>query len=237
MPPAMERAAACRTLMVHGWLANQPPDFQAALLARATLVAFRAGEPVFHVQDRPGGIYGIADGAIAVLVATERRTPRLAHVLRCGIWFGHGPLFGGGTRKLGFRAMEFASTMHVPLQALDDLAQASIPGARALGSLANSNMDVAIAAVTDLLIPRAEQRIAATLLRVAGVAAGAGQGDPRGCRMTQADLAEMANASRQVVNQTLAGFASRGWVGLGYQRITILDAQALAQLVEASDGG
>jgi CRP-like cAMP-binding protein len=232
----MERAAACRTLLARGWLASQPPDFQAALLARATLVAFRAGEPVFHAQDRPGGIYGIADGAIAVLVAAERRAPRLAHVLRCGIWFGHGPLFGGGTRKLGFRAMEAAVMMHVPLQALDDLAQASITGARALGSLANSNMDVAIAAVTDLLIPRAEQRIAATLLRVTGVTARVRQGEPRGYRMTQADLAEMANASRQVVNQTLAGFASKGWVGLGYQQITILNSLALAQLAEASDG-
>lgn len=224
----MQRGEAKAILRKHGWLATQPPAVQAALLARARPVAFAAGAPVFHIDDEPGGMYGLAAGAVGILVATFGRAPRLAHVLRRGAWFGHGPLMTGGRRVLGFRAMEPTVALLVPLAALDAMSRASIEGARSLAVLANANMGIAIATVSDLLITRADRRIAAVLLRATGAAQEAEPADPAGCRLTQVDIAEMANASRQLVNATLARFAQKGWIGVGYQRIAVHDAAALA---------
>ncbi|MBR0662040.1 Crp/Fnr family transcriptional regulator [Neoroseomonas oryzicola] len=231
----MERDEAGRILLASGWLARQPPAVSAAVMRRARPVPFQAGEHVFHADDAPGGIYGIAAGAIGILVATGGRAPRLAHILRQGAWFGHGPLMTGGRRALGFRAMEPSVTLHIPLAALDELSRASLEGARSLAVLANANMGVAIATVSDLLIARADRRIAAVLLRATGAAQGVPPTDAEGYRLTQAELADMANASRQVVNRTLAGFARQGWIASGYQRIAIRDAAALAAFATPPD--
>jgi CRP-like cAMP-binding protein len=127
--------------------------------------------------------------------------------------------------------MEPCVALHVPLAALDALARGNPEGARAFGVLVNANMAVMTAAVSDLLIPRPDRRIAAVLLRVAGVSAVG----PAAPHLSQADLAEMANASRQLVNRTLAGFVARGWVAQHYRRIAIRDPAALAAFANAAD--
>jgi CRP-like cAMP-binding protein len=231
----MDRAAAETALLRQGWLAGMAPGFQKAALAAARPVTFDAGEPVFHIGDEAGGIYGIAAGGVGILVATEGRLPRLAHVARCGIWFGHGPLMTGGRRVLGFRAMEPTTTLHVPLAALSDLSRRDVDSAFGLTVLANANMAVAIAAVSDLLIARADRRVAAILLRATLGAGGTPPPDAEGYRLTQGDIAEMANASRQTVNRCLRDFARRAWISLGYQRIAIRDAAALAAFANAEE--
>jgi CRP-like cAMP-binding protein len=227
----MDRDAAESVLLAHGWLAGLSRDLASALLRRARLVGYAARVAVYHADDPPGGIYGIAAGAFGILAAPEGREPRLAHLLRRGAWFGHGPLLGGGRRALAVRAMEPSVALHLPLAALEEVARGSIAGARSMALLANANSAVAAATVADLLIPRAVPRIAATLLRVTGAA----PADTGGYCLTQAELGEMANASRQVVNRALARFERNGWIALGYQRIAVLDPAALAAFANAAD--
>jgi len=222
----MERARAEAILLAQGWLAEVPRGVRAALLARARLVSFAAGAPVFHIGDEAGGIYGIAGGAFGVLAATEGRSARLCSVLRRGAWFGHGPAVARGRRALGFRAMEPSVALHVPLAALTALARQA-EGAMSLALLAHANMSLAITTVSDLQVARADRRVAAALLRATGVARGIPPADPAGDRLTQAEIGEMANASRQAVNRALGRFARQGWIALGYQRIAVTDPRAL----------
>ena len=233
----MDRAAAEAALLRHGWLVGMAPGFRKALLALARPVVFDAGETVFHAGDEGGGIYGIAEGGVGILVATEGRLPRLAHVARRGIWFGHGPVLTGRRRALGFRAMEPTATLHVPLAALSALSRGGTEAALGLGALANANMDLSIATVSDLLIARADRRVAAILLRATSGAGGTPPADPDGYRLTQGDIAEMANASRQTVNRCLRDFAARGWIRLGYQRIAVGNPAALAAFASAEERG
>ena len=82
--------------------------------------------------------------------------------------------------------------------------------------------------IDDLLIPRADRRIAAVLHR-------AGWLQSRSIPISQEDLGAMANASRKQVNAALARFERRGWVVHAYRSIEISDAKALLHFASGID--
>ena len=225
----MERASIEAILAARGWLADCEPALRRAILERARPVFFSMDEFVFHAGDLAGGIYGIARGGIALSVATTVAAPSIATILRLGAWFGHGPLVAERRRMLSFRAAEPSVTLHLPLPAIRELSGANIAAARSFADLANFNMGAALRAVSDLLIPHTDRRIAATLLRVTCADEGGCTEYPAGFRLRQAELGEMANASRRSVVRALAVFEARGWVALGYQRITVSAPVQLAR--------
>jgi CRP-like cAMP-binding protein len=237
----MDRTRAKTVLLAGGWLAQQTPDFRTRLLALGQLRPFAPGDPVFHAGDAAGGIYGVVAGGFAVEMPTAQGGSVTATIIRPPVWFGYGAHTSRRQRILTYRASEAAWALHVPLPALDELARTLPDASRAIGAVAEFAMDVAIQTVSDLLIRPAEGRIAATLLRVTAAGEGALPDDPAGFRLTQAELGEMANASRAVVNRTLGAFERRGWIRSGYQRIAVMDAAALAAFVsgagEARDDG
>ncbi len=225
----MQRAEIDAVLAKRGWLAGYDARLRQAILARARPAIFAADDVVFHAGDLAGGIFGIARGAFVVALAPTAAGPAAATIIRAGVWFGNGPLVAGRRRMLSFRAAEPSVTLHLPLNAIRELSAARIEAARCFADLAGLNMAAAIRTASDLLIPRTERRIAATLLRITSADEGECPDDRTGFRLRHADLGEMANASRRSVVQALATFEARGWVALGYQRIAIVDAVGLAR--------
>ncbi len=225
----MKRTEAERIAISHGWLAGQPRSFQPGLLRRAELKHFDAGAFVYHAGDDPGGIYGIVRGAFAIYLPLVRGGTRMVHIARTGVWFGQGPMNIRRDRKMSFRASEEAAVLHVSLPALNEIVARDPMTLRSFGALTEINLEIAATAVRDLLIRRADQRIAATLLRVTSADSGSPSDDPSGFSLTQSELGEMANASRDLVNRTLAGFEARGWISKSYNRIAIGNLEALAE--------
>lgn len=116
----------------------------------------------------------------------------------------------GKSRSLAFRAMEGATVFYISLQAVETVSQ-SLPEARwQFASLAEHNLETTIRVVSDLLIRRSDRRIAAVLLRVAGVPDDGRSREFHECSLTQSDLAELANVSRHLVNATLKAFEDHG---------------------------
>lgn len=231
----MDRAAAERALRAKGWLAEQPPVIQAELLRHARLLQIAAGDYAYQIEDPPGGIHGVAKGGFAVHVTAENSGPHLAHIIRSGTWFGDSSVLTGRPRRVGVQAVETALVLYVPLDPLEQLAHSSAAFALSLGRLSSTSFRILAGVVSDLLIRRADRRIAATLLRVTGVQHGEKPDDPAGFRLTQSELGEMANASRHVVNRTLGRFEASGWVSCSYNRIAIRKPKALAAFVREGD--
>jgi len=223
----MERAEIEAVLGSRGWLAAYGAAFRAAVFERTHIARISPDQVLFHVGDLAGGIHGIARGAFAVSVATAAATPAVATIVRSGVWFGNGPIVAERRRLLSFRAAEPSVTLHLPLAAIRELSAASIEAASAFADLASVNMQVAVRVVSDLLIPGADRRIAATLRRVTRADEGEGPDDPLGFRLRQAELGEMANASRRSVVRALAAFEAKGWIGISRHRIAVRDAAAL----------
>jgi hypothetical protein len=72
------------------------------------------------------------------------------------------------------------------------------------------------------MIPQPDRRIAAVLVRSAGV-----QDEPT-VRASQTELGRLANASRKLVNKALHQFAAAGWIVQHYGAIQIHNVQALS---------
>ncbi len=208
---------------------------RARFIAASRPLAVARGERVYLAGDGPGGIYGVVSGGIGVEGSTAHLGPRLGHVMRAGGWFGEGPALRGGERRLGYRALEDSRLVVVPLPAVQQLQRDDLGITRLLATISEISSGIAALSVRELLIPDAAQRIAAVLLRVTGAHEGVEPSDPAGFLLTQAELGEMANASRHHVNRVLQQFARAGWIATSYNHMRLLDPQALTAFACSDD--
>lgn len=216
----MRESLAEIALQKAGWLADQPDWLRDCLLASARLRSFRRGEYAFHVDDEPGGIFGVAEGSFGVLVPSGGEVA-ICHLMRAGAWFGGGPILTAGRRTLSFRAVEASQALFVSLAELQAIGARQPELYRRLGALSEHIMNsIAARVVGDLLIPSGEQRIAAVLARLAGQ-------PPAAIPLSQQVIGQISNSSRDRVNRTLRRFEESGWVELGYQAVLVTDLAAL----------
>lgn len=221
----IDRAEAERRVLQTGWLADQAEDVRRAVLKAARLVSYPVGEFIFHAGDAEGGLYGVVTGGVGVHLPSDEGMSVLVHVLRCGLWFGYGPLVRGRRRSLSFSVTEPSILFHVPLSHAQEIAHRSPSHQRAILSVSEYGMDVAAKVIETLLIRNTDRRVAATLLRVAPVPQDSSPSTD--VYLTQSQLGEMANAERQVVNRALKRLEVKGWIRVSYGRIEILDIAAL----------
>lgn len=228
----MQDEALHNKVLASGWLREKPPQFQAALLREARIVLFETTSYTHHIGDHPGGFYGIINGSFGVITQNPVIGTVMGHIMRSGDWFGQRPMVVGKSRSLAFQALESSSVLYVSLQAVEKITQSVAEARWHFASLAEHNLETTIRIVSDLLIRSSDKRIAAVLLRIAGIAE---EDDPKGqyvCTLRQSDLAELANVSRHVVNATMKNFEGSGWIKVGYGKISILNAGALWSFLE-----
>lgn len=227
----IDRAEAERRILARGWLADQSDDMHRAVLKAARLVLYPAGEFVFHAGDSEGGLYGVVSGGVGVHLPTETGETYLAHIVRTGTWFGYGPFVRGRRRSMSFSLIEPSLLFHLPLATAQEIAARSPVHQRAVLSVSEYGMDVATRVIETLLIRNTDRRVAATLLRIAPLPET--ERAPCEIQITQAQLGEMANADRQVVNRVLKRLEAEGWLQVSYGRISITDAAAIRESARA----
>lgn len=222
-------------LKQRGWLSRRPRKFQQDLLQYGRRIRYSANEFVFHLDDRPAGIYGIASGTFGLLAATELAEPRLGHLLHPGAWFGEGPLLTGARRRLAAQARTAGEVVYVSLSDLNALCATDPAWHRHLATLAHENLTVAAGIIAELQLCGSEARLAAVLLRAAGRTAIETRKELFPVRLSQKELGEMANVSRQVTNSILRRWQDRGWVDVRYGEVVVADVGSLLERTTARD--
>lgn len=224
----IDRTTAERILSERGWLPQVPEDFRGELLKRAKLIHVGAGEPIFHLGDPAGGIYGLASGTVSISIAPEGETPRLVVLGIPGHWTGEACFLTRKPRRGDLRAIRETTLLHLPLDVLDQMAAADPHVAHHVAQILVMSVEFALHVIHDLQKPEPDRRIAAILQRAtwSGTAS---------VPITQSEVGVMANASRKQVNAALKRFAEAGWVTNTYRSITVIDAEALRR-VAAGDG-
>ncbi len=218
-------AKAKSVLTSVGWLSEQPEAFQSEVLRRAVLVRFAPGDVIYRLGDPLGGVYALVAGAVTVTTAPPAATPRLLHVGMPGSWIGEGCFLIREPRRVGMKAAIETWMMHLPLDAMDQIASNDPLAVRRFTKILMNNLDILVRAFYDLQNPDHDRRVALALLRVASR-----QGNV--VPLSQSELGVMSNALRKQVNAALRRFAAEGWVKKGYRSIAIQDVEALRRFAE-----
>ncbi len=230
-----ETAFSDQVLHEAGWLSRLPADFRSAWMARANHFKVPRGEMLYRDGDEGRCLYGLISGTMAITIGPPRLAPRLINIMHPGTWFGVGPLLRSGGRTMEFRTAESSRLVRVSGAAIDQMAARFPDTPKHIGALAMFGHDVASQVATELLIPFSARRVAAVILRIATPPAEEARVGPQGVRVTQAQLAEMANVSRNLANNALRDFRAAGWLESGYNRIRVTDRDALAAFAYGED--
>lgn len=246
----MRRSDIHIILTSRGWLAEIDPALAAAVVKAGRPLTLRKGERLYNPEDNPGGMFGVVAGGM--LMATEGRDglPLPGHIARRCHWFGYGSVLEKQRRSMIMSANEPTVLLHVPLAELERL-RAEFPAAnRAYGKLATLGEALYLATVADLLIRDTDRRLAGVLLRVSGAEPPpyhpgyrptqeelACWSNPEGVPLTQALLAELANASPHTVARFVERASQAGLIDWRYGRVRILDTVALASFAAGESSG
>lgn len=237
----MQRSDLNKTLTSRGWLAEIDPALAAALLKAGQPLSLRRGQGLYGPEDSPGGMFGVVEGGMLMSTLGRDGLPLPGHIARRCHWFGYGSVLDKQRRSMIMTANEPTVLLHIPLSELETL-RAEFPTAtRAFGKLATLGEALYLATVADLLIRDTDQRLAGVLLRVSGAEPPPyfpGHRptdeelslclDPRGVPLTQALLAELANASPHTVARFVERASQAGMIEWRYGRVRILNVVSLA---------
>ncbi|MDJ0978671.1 MAG: Crp/Fnr family transcriptional regulator [Erythrobacter sp.] len=225
-------------LMKRGnWLATLPGNLADELVASAMIMRAEPGQLVYRLGDSPGGLYGVVTGSVRVEIETPRDSSKLIGILQRGAWMGHRPSFLGKTHRTAtLRAVGDCVLLNVSLASVRELLSRGPDWALALASLMDWYVRIAEVAISDLMIPELRQRVAATLLRMANYPFGLPGDGGWLVPLTQSDLAEVANCSRDNIRLAMADFRARGWVENKYRSIRVLEPKALREFAYEESG-
>ncbi|MCG2839567.1 Crp/Fnr family transcriptional regulator [Sandaracinobacter sp. RS1-74] len=204
----------------NGWLLTQPADFREEVLRHSVLMHFEAGQTVFRIGDAPGGIYGLVRGNATVNTAPPNLPPKLLQGSLPGYWTGEASFLTRQPRRVELQVRMPTWLLHLPLSQMNRMAYDDPRVIRNFSHILVATLDIATRIISDLQQLNPARRLAATLDRAAASGSDV-------VMLTQAELGEMACASRRQVNRVLGEFEERGWVRLGYGGFTILDLEAL----------
>lgn len=216
-----------------GWLAFTPPEFSRSVLERCRSVNFDAGENVYMAGEDSTGLFGLQDGGARVELIGQSIGPVIAHYMQPGMWFG-GNAIVRKERTIGLMATRSSTFAFLPAREIQQIVRDNPDWWREFAKLQSYNMQLAIGSSLDLMIRNPRKRIAATLLRLAGLRHASGLAHPPHPEIdiTQNEIAHTANLARNSAGKFLHEFADLGFVEGNYRRVVVLSPSGLARLVD-----
>jgi len=227
-----KKSAATAVLADHGWLAFTPPRFRAQVLTRLRLREFRKGETVYRAGDAPGGLWAVIKGAVEIEFPPPETAPHLLYFASPGFWFGEGPLILGTARLVTVIASRPSTLATLPIADCHAILEADPAAWRWIALMSLMTSDVGAGFAADSLLRDPTKRMAALLLRLAGmrsklfVAA-----KPSPILLSQDKLGQLANLSRNSVGPILRRFVARGCIKIRYGAIVVSNVRALSQTI------
>ena len=187
---------------------------------------FAGGTFVFRQGDDAARIHVVRTGTVELSKMINGRRVAL-QILRPGDVFGDVPAFLGEPEPFDARAIEDCAILSLDAASLFKMLQTRPQVARRwIVSLAE-RMSGLQQRLGDLLAGGLDAQLASVLIRES-----AGACD---VTLTQDQLAEMLGSARTSVQRVLKQLEADGLIELGYRRITVLDPERLANLIEGCE--
>jgi CRP/FNR family cyclic AMP-dependent transcriptional regulator len=215
-----------------GWLAYIDPGIANRILDMAVWRTVPEGTVVYQAGASSGDLYGIVSGQVVMWHGKGSTDAQFVHMFRVNQWFGWAPILVGDRRRHQSIARSVCHFAVLPEARLREFLSQDPEHWHALASLVDMQVQVAELAGLDLLRRDQGERLAATLLRFAGCRVdNAPDGPPWPIAMTQLELAEAANMSRNAASRLLVDMEAAGLVALHYRHVSVVDADRLRAML------
>ncbi len=213
-----------------GWLSGVPDEFGRELVSRGALRKADTGEYVHRASNPQDGLRGILSGAFAIEMAPFERGPNLLHLFRTGDWMGEIELIKGLPNVVSVKATRPGAYIHIATSDIEELALANPETWRWIGSLAADHLMTAMGIMDDLTIRDPSRRIAALLLRLAGVRSidNRDELEPE-IDATQFELSHLTTLSRATIAGHLDRFEKAGLITRSYGKVKIANPKKLRE--------
>jgi CRP/FNR family transcriptional regulator, cyclic AMP receptor protein len=223
---------ALRFLGQYGWLGQTSPSFREAVLTRCIVRNFDRNTDIYHVGDEPGGLWGLADGALLAHFPGSDEIPMMVHYARPGFWTGEGSVITGGNRFVGLRTPRPSTLLRLTRSAFLGIAATDPQAWRFLALLSLEHTVTLMNHTMDLRITSSRRKVATVLHRMGSPESGPATetGGPVEIDITQDQLADFCAMSRAAMAEVLREFAAAGVITPAYRRLTLTDRVALAAI-------
>jgi CRP/FNR family transcriptional regulator, cyclic AMP receptor protein len=192
-----------QTLECSEWFAALDPAFQQAVSGSSRVIAFAAGQSVFHRGDPSDGIYCVLSGAVCFGAISASGKGSIVAQTEAPQWFGEIALFDGGTRTHDAWADTASALLHLPLRHLTKILADDPQRWQQMGRLLVHKLRIALSLHEDMALESPRVRLARCLINLSE---GYGQrkaGPSSSLRISQERLGMMLSLSRQTVNELL----------------------------------
>lgn len=224
-----------RLLKNHGWLSTTSPEFADAVISQGRWKRLDIGDRITTAGEVKGELVALADGVAGLSSSVGYAETPLVHIFRPPFWFGYAWFIGSGPRR-------FTSVMRTPgwiltigEHALTKLLDREPGGWQSVVRLAMIYGDLAATVAGDLITRKSERRVIAVLLRCSGHRDRADGPPLVSVPLTQGELADATNLSRNTVVALLQNLADRGLVGTSRGNIQIKDADGLMRILNSDE--
>lgn len=209
-----------------GWLAEQPPEFQAWMARNGRWVSYAPRQVLYDAGDDPDALYGLGEGALEVTLPLVADEPVTVHRAEPGSWIGESAILARTTRLLSVAAATPARVFRVPGPRILALV-AERPEAWAhFYALSHINAGRAVSLLAEALALTPRARLARMLLRLA---------DAEGRVVVRQDeLALLIGMTRSSLQRGVAGMIGSGAVEPGYGCLMVRDREALEAIRDES---
>lgn len=214
-------------LRQHGWLAGRTPEMQDRILDGGRIRSFVPGETVYRYGDLSEGLFGLVRGNVSISIPNTLGSEHTIYQATPGFWIGDLALFANQRRLVTVVAVSEVEIYFIPQPKLTQLVQLDPTILREFYALSHSNMSLQLSILANLSIPNSEKRIAAFLLFADSVLVHPGAW----LETPQDRLATMTALSLPTVQRLVKRLAGLGLIEIGYGRIRVQDAEALARHV------
>lgn len=203
-----------------------PPAALPRIVELAVQRSFRSSEVVFSQGDPGNALYAVVTGRIRISAGAADGREIFLNLMEPGDTFGEIALLDGGARTASATAVAPSELVAILREHFLALLEREPRVALELLRLCGERLRWTSGLLEDAALLDAPARLAKRLL-ILGQLHGQPSGKDVTLRISQEDLATFLGISRQVVNQQLQAWKSRGWVDLGRGIITVRDEAAL----------
>lgn len=219
------------------FFSNLPSEEVGELAGRLVMRHFGVGQVIFHHGDPGGLLYIISSGKVKITHSTLEGQEALLAILGNGDFFGELALLDDSPRSATAEAIEPTDTLTLHRTDFRRFIHNNPDfSMHVLQSMAR-NIRRLNSQLSDIFFLDLPGRLARTLLRLADEHGyPSDDGIVIDLALTQTDLAEMTGATRVSINKSLGRFRREGWVKSKGRRLTIMDRDALENLILISGG-